>query len=99
DGIGVFGDAVVTVRVSDTLDGIVRYAEQYLGKKQEDISNEVSDVLSGNLRGILSKMQVKEINEDRNKFNEKVSEIAQEQKNSKGLKINSLHIVDSHVEV
>lgn len=99
DGIGVFGDAVVTVRVSETLDGIVRYAEQYLGKKQEDISNEVSDVLSGNLRGILSKMQVKEINEDRNKFNEKVIEIAQEQMSRMGFKITSLNLVDIRDDV
>lgn len=99
DGIGVFGDAVVTVRVSETLEGIVRYAEQYLGKKQEDISNEVSDVLSGNLRGILSKMQVKEINEDRNKFNEKVIEIAQEQMSRMGFKITSLNLVDIRDDV
>src|SRR5699024_11053953 len=50
-------------------------------------------------RGILSKMQVKEINEDRNKFNEKVIEIAQEQMNRMGFKITSLNLVDIRDDV
>src|SRR5699024_6201088 len=48
---------------------------------------------------ILSKMQVKEINEDRNKFNEKVIEIAQEQMNRMGFKITSLNLVDIRDDV
>lgn len=37
-GVGIFGEAVATVKVADTLEGIVKYAEQFLGKNKK-ISN------------------------------------------------------------
>lgn len=89
-GVGVYGEAVATVKPADDIDGIVRYAEQFLGKKHEQIAQELEAVLGGNLRAILSKMTVEEINSDRDKFNEAVRSVAQEQLDRMGFYITSL---------
>lgn len=93
-GVGIYGQAVATVKVSDTLEGIVKYAEQFLGKEHQDIEHEVSEVLNSNLRAILSKMTVEQINGDRESFNEQVRTIAQDQLNRMGFKITSLGLSD-----
>lgn len=94
EGVGIYGQAVATVKVADDLDGIVKYAEQFLGKDQKDIQHEISEVLNSNLRAILSKMTVEQINKDRESFNEQVREIAQDQLNRMGFKITSLGLSD-----
>ena len=93
-GVGIYGQAVAMVKVADTLQGIVTYAEQFLGKKQDEIENEITEVLSSNLRAILSKMTVEEINSDREGFNEAVREVAQEQLDRMGFRITSLGLSD-----
>lgn len=93
-GVGIYGEAVATLKVSDTLVGIVKFAEQFLGKSQKDISHEISEVLSSNLRAILSKMTVEQINGDRESFNEQVREIAQDQLDRMGFKITSFGLTD-----
>ncbi|WP_020007201.1 flotillin family protein [Salinicoccus albus] len=94
EGVGIYGEAVATVKVADDLHGIVKYAEQFLGKEQKDIAHEISEVLNSNLRAILSKMTVEQINKDRESFNEQVREIAQDQLNRMGFKITSLGLSD-----
>ncbi|OEH92332.1 flotillin family protein [Bacillus solimangrovi] len=93
-GVPIVADAVAMVKVADTLNGIANYAEQFLGKKQKEIEGEIIEVLGSNLRAILSKMTVEEINNDREKFNSDVSEIAQNQLDLMGFKITSLGLTD-----
>ncbi|MFD2131486.1 flotillin family protein [Pseudogracilibacillus auburnensis] len=93
-GVGIFGEAVATVKVADTLEGIVKYAEQFLGKKQSEIEGEISEVLGSNLRAILSEMSVEEINSDRQVFNERVRKIAQKELDEMGFKITSLGLTN-----
>lgn len=93
-GVGIFGEAVATVKVADTLEGIVKYAEQFLGKKQSEIEDEISEVLGSNLRAILSEMSVEEINSDRQVFNERVRKIAQQELDEMGFKITSLGLTN-----
>lgn len=94
EGVGVYGQAIATIKVSDTLAGTVQYAEQFLGKPQDEIENEIEEVLGSNLRAILSKMTVEDINSDRDKFNEAVRKIAQEQLDRMGFFITSLGLTD-----
>lgn len=94
DGVGLYGQAVATIKVSESISGIVQYAEQFLGKKQKEIASEIEEVLGSNLRAILSKMTVEEINGDRERFNEEVREIAQEQLDRMGFQITSLGLTD-----
>lgn len=93
-GVPIIADAVAMVTVSDTLKGIAIYAEQFLGKEQKEIESEISEVLNANLRAILSKMTVEQINEDREGFNLQVTEVAQKQLDSMGFKITSLGLQD-----
>ncbi|MCP3760900.1 flotillin family protein [Domibacillus sp. A3M-37] len=93
-GVPIVADAVAMVKVADTLKGIANYAEQFLGKKQEEIEVEITEVLGSNLRAILSKMTVEEINGDREGFNKQVTEIAQKQLDEMGFKITSLGLTD-----
>ncbi|MBY7142433.1 flotillin family protein [Virgibacillus sp. NKC19-3] len=93
-GVGVYGKAVASIKVADTLQGIVRYAEQFLGKKDSEIHDEVSNVLSSNLRAILSKLSVEQINQDRESFNSQVTGIAQDQLDRMGFVITSFGLAD-----
>ncbi|WP_373893135.1 flotillin family protein [Virgibacillus natechei] len=93
-GVGIFGEAVATIKVADTLEGIVKYAEQFLGRDQDDIESDISEVLGSNLRAILSKMTVEQINSDRESFNEQVRKIAQKQLDDMGFRITSLGLTN-----
>lgn len=93
-GVPIVADAVAMVKVADTLNGIANYAEQFLGKAQREIESEIIEVLGSNLRAILSKMTVEEINNDREKFNQDVHEIAQKQLDLMGFKITALGLTD-----
>ena len=93
-GVPIVADAVAMVKVADTLNGIANYAEQFLGKKQDEIELEIIEVLGSNLRAILSKMTVEDINSAREKFNTDVQEIAQKQLDLMGFKITSLGLTD-----
>ncbi len=65
------------LKVADSLEGIARYAEQFLNKDQDEIDEEITEVLAANLRAILAKLTVEDINNDRESFNQQVTEIAQ----------------------
>ncbi|GEL77799.1 flotillin family protein [Tenuibacillus multivorans] len=93
-GVPIVADAVAMVKVADTLKGIALYAEQFLGKKSKEQEAEISEVLNANLRAILSKMSVEQINEDREEFNRQVTEVAQKQLDEMGFKITSLGLQD-----
>lgn len=93
-GVPVIADAVATVTVSGTKEGIVIYAEQFLGKKPAEVEAELTEVLGANLRALLSKMTVEEINANRDKFSQEVTRIAQEQLGGMGFNITSLGLTD-----
>ncbi|GAE35033.1 flotillin family protein [Halalkalibacter akibai] len=93
-GVPVIADAVTSVKIADSLIGIANYAEQFLGKKDKEIEEEVSKVLGTNLRAILSKMTVEEINNDRESFNHQVQDIAQQELDNMGFKITSFGLDD-----
>lgn len=93
-GVPIVADAVAMVKVADTLKGIANYAEQFLGKKQKEIEHEIAEVLGSNLRAILSRMTVEDINADREGFNREVTEIAQKQLDEMGFRITSLGLTD-----
>ncbi len=93
-GVPIVADAVAMVKVADSLNGIANYAEQFLGKDQGEIEEEIIEVLGSNLRAILSKMTVEDINSDREKFNNDVAEVAQKQLDLMGFKITALGLTD-----
>ncbi|WP_174612993.1 flotillin family protein [Virgibacillus ihumii] len=93
-GVPIVGEAVAMIKVADSLEGIAKYAEQFLGREQKDIEHDIAEVLGANLRAILSKMTVEQINNDRESFNSQVRDIAQNQLDAMGFKITSLGLTD-----
>lgn len=93
-GVPIVADAVATVTVAGTMKGIAIYAEQFLGKEQNEIELEISEVLGANLRAILSKLSVEDINSNRESFNQQVTEVAQQQLDGMGFLITSLGLTD-----
>ncbi|UCZ53516.1 flotillin family protein [Bacillus shivajii] len=93
-GVPVIADAIASVKISDSLHGIANYAEQFLGKKDKEIQDEVSKVLGTNLRAILSKLSVEKINNDREAFNIEVRDIAQHELDNMGFTITSFGLDD-----
>ncbi|WP_085991456.1 flotillin family protein [Oceanobacillus senegalensis] len=93
-GVPIVGEAVAMIKVADSLEGIAKYAEQFLGRNQKEIEDDISEVLGSNLRAILSKMTVEQINNDREGFNDQVRKIAQKQLDDMGFKITSLGLTD-----
>lgn len=98
-GIPIKATATAQVTVSDDLNGIVTYAEQFSSKvgKNGDTSQiemELKEILEGNLRTVLSAMSVEDILVDRQKFNDDVVSAASDQLKSMGFKLTSLVLKD-----
>src|SRR5699024_12493251 len=53
-GVGIYGEAVATLKVSDTLQGIVKYVEQFLVKSHKDILHDILEVYSTHLSNMLA---------------------------------------------
>ena len=74
DFINVKADAVVKAKIGTTPDMLAAAAQNFLGWKTKDISNSVRDVLEGNLREIIGKMDLRSMVNDRQKFAEQVQD-------------------------
>lgn len=94
EGVPIRVWATATIKIADELDAIVNYAEQFLGKTREEISNELKNVLEGNLRTIVAKLTALEVNNAREQFVEQVREIAQKELTKMGFSIVSLVLDD-----
>lgn len=78
---------VVQLSVGTTDMQLLRYAEQFLGKKDSDIQNEIREIISTHFRAILTTLTVEEINSNRESFNNRVKEIAQKDLDILGFKL------------
>lgn len=94
DGVPVLVFATTTVKIADDLAAIANYAEQFLGKKPEQIAHELKQVLEGNLRAIVAKLEILEVNNQREKFITQVKEIAEPELANMGFAITSMVIDD-----
>lgn len=94
EGVPIRVWATATIKIADELDAIVNYAEQFLGKSRDEISNELKNVLEGNLRTIVAKLTALEVNNAREQFVEQVRDIAQKELTKMGFSIVSLVLDD-----
>lgn len=88
--VKIFAKATATVKVADSLEGVARFSEQFLGKDQGDIEHQVEKVLDTHVRAILSKMSVEDINSNLDAFNQQVKKIAGTELAKMGFEITSL---------
>merc|ERR1719411_270163 len=69
-------------------------AEQFLGKKEDEITETILQTLEGHLRAILGTLTVEEVYKDRERFAEQVYEVAKPDVGRMGIEILSFTIKD-----
>lgn len=97
EGVAVSVDGVAQVKVK-TVPGdstpILKAAQQFLGKRREEIEQIALQTIEGNQRAILGTMTVEEIYQDRESFASRVLEMGSTDMDNMGLEIVSFTIRD-----
>lgn len=91
-------EATVQISIGDTHEHILAYSEQFSGKKDTQIREEVQAIITTHLRAVLTRLTVEEINSDRKTLNDSISEIAKSDLESLGFMVRSFglgSVVDS----
>lgn len=92
DYININVDAAVNVKISDNPEYLNLAAQNFLNKKTEYIANVAREVLEGNMREIVGKMNLEEMVSDRQKFAQLVKENAEPDLAAMGLDIVSFNV-------
>ncbi|MCH8226147.1 MAG: flotillin family protein [Chloroflexi bacterium] len=90
EGVAVSVDGVAQVKVKG--DSILRAAQQFLGKRLQEIEEVALQTLEGNQRAILGTMTVEEIYQDREGFASRVLSVGSTDMDNMGLEIVSYTI-------
>lgn len=93
-GVPVRVDGVAQIKVKGDDISISTAAEQFLGKRTDEIRNIATQTLEGHLRAILGTMTVEDIYQNRDAFASKVQEVAAGDMANMGLGIVSFTIRD-----
>ena len=94
EGVAVSVDGVAQVKVARGEDAIRTAAQQFLGRRREEIAQVALQTMEGHQRAILGTMSVEEIYQDREGFGLKVREVASPDMANMGLEIVSFTIRD-----
>lgn len=92
DYININVDAAVNVKISDDANRLNLAAQNFLNKPVEYIANVAREVLEGNMREIVGRMNLEEMVSDRQKFAELVKENAEPDLAKMGLDIVSFNV-------
>lgn len=90
--INIFVDGVANVKISNKPASVRQAAENFLGRKKEEIAQIAREVLEGNMREIVGKMKLTELVQDREKFAIEVKQSADEDFARMGMEIINLTI-------
>lgn len=93
-GVPVMADGVAQVKIKGDIESIATAAEQFLGKKEEELRDIATQTLEGHLRAILGQMTVEDLYRNRDEFAKRVQEVAASDLNKMGLQIVSFTIKD-----
>jgi flotillin len=91
-GIPLALSAIANVKVSSDPATVGNAIERFLGKSVADIARVSKETLEGHLRGVLATMTPEEVNEDRLKFADRLSEEAGPDLAKLGLQLDTLKI-------
>ncbi len=92
DYINIRVDAAVNVKISDSTERLALAAQNFLNKPVEYIAQVSREVLEGNMREIVGKMNLEEMVSDRQKFANLVKENAEPDLAAMGLDIVSFNV-------
>ena len=91
-GIPLHVHAVANVKVSSDPKSVGNAIERFLGRGRNEIGRVAKETLEGHLRGVLATMTPEEVNEDRLKFAQQLSDEAEEDLAKLGLELDTLKI-------
>jgi flotillin len=91
-GIPLNMHAIANVKVSSNPKLVGNAIERFLGRGRADIGRVAKETLEGHLRGVLATMTPEEVNQDRLKFAEQLSNEAEADLSKLGLEIDTLKI-------
>jgi flotillin len=91
-GIPLNMHAIANVKVSSNPKFVGNAIERFLGRGRNEIGRVAKETLEGHLRGVLATMTPEEVNEDRLKFAEKLSNEAEDDLAKLGLELDTLKI-------
>lgn len=90
--INIFVDGVANIKIKSDPESILKAAQSFLGKRQEEIAMIAQQVVEGNMREIVGQMELKELIQNRDKFAVKVQESVAEDMGRMGLEVVNLTI-------
>ncbi len=91
-GIPLNVEGVAIVSISSRQPTLTNAIERFLGKKRSEIITTARETLEGNLRGVLATLTPEEVNDDREKFSESLTQEAHLDLQVLGLNLASLKI-------
>lgn len=98
-GIPLTVQGVANIKIAGHAPRIHNALQRFLGMSRQEIAKIAKDTLEGNLRGVLSQLTPEEINEDKNAFEEKLLEEAEQDLSRLGLVLDTLKIQNVSDEV
>jgi len=91
-GIPLKVRAIAVVKISSSPQVVMNAVERFLGRGREEIQQVAKETLEGNLRGVLATLTPEEVNEDRLKFAESLSQEVEQDLSKLGLHLDVLKI-------
>jgi flotillin len=91
-GIPLKVRAIAVVKISANPEVVMNAVERFLGRGQADIQQVAKETLEGNLRGVLATLTPEEVNTDRLKFAESLSQEVEQDLAKLGLHLDVLKI-------
>ncbi len=91
-GIPLSVHAIANVKISSDVRFVSNAIERFLGRGRAEIARVAKETLEGHLRGVLATMTPEEVNEDRLKFADRLTEEAEADLQKLGLHLDTLKV-------
>jgi flotillin len=93
-GVPIMVDGIAQIKVRGTEQSMSTAAEQFLGRRNDEIGRVALQTVEGHLRAILGTMEVEQVYKDREAFAQRVQEVAAQDLANMGLQIVSFTLRD-----
>jgi flotillin len=93
-GVPIMVDGIAQIKVRGTEQSIATAAEQFLGRRNDEIARVALQTVEGHLRAILGTLEVEQVYKDREAFAQRVQEVAAQDLANMGLQIVSFTLRD-----
>lgn len=94
EGVQMNVEAIANVKIGNTDDALEKAAEQFGGRRIEDIESTIRETMEGHLRAIVGRLTPEELYQDRQKFSQEVQTAATEDVASMGFEIVTFPVKD-----